>query len=151
MKNLKPSLAEATVIRPFIPLDLNFIANSWSNQIKKHLPFSSWTDDQFREHVRVLMVPFLNPKTCFVLADKAEEGLILSWLCGSIIQQDTPIGVLHFGYTKSSHRNLGYFSALYEQAFGNLPVFCSHYTPNMERHHKEWGYRPNPYLTFLCL
>lgn len=148
MKNLKPSLAEATVIREFTSPDLSFIVNSWSNQIKKHPPFSMWGDEEFREHTKTYVVPLVRRGKVLILADKIMPDLILSWICGSTLDGQ---GVLHFGYTKSNHRGLGYFSALYSLVFENKPVVCTEWTPNMARHIANWNYRPDPYITHRCL
>lgn len=129
------------IIREYKQLDEDFVCNSW---LESYRPCERKMRDSvfFDNHRKVVMATMRSAETRIAALAESPD-VVIGWLCAS------PLGVLHYAYTKKPFRSWGIFSTL--AATFNLPANTSftHSTPKFDkfRARAPWcDYSYNPYL-----
>lgn len=84
-------------VRPYRPLDEDFIYHSWLSSIDHHIPGA-------KKAVRRLIDHCISEKTVYVACSEDDEDHIVGWLAYG---DDFSFPVLHFVFVKKKLRNAG--------------------------------------------
>ncbi len=136
-------------IRDCGPADLNFIAANWARSTRPLEPFSSWSDEEFRRHMRRMMDWLVSDAAAIAIAacNPEEPTQLYGVLVGGL--DGTDRYVLHLLYVRKPWRRQRMASRLLRVAFprvGELPIFYTQPAKAARYHRERWRLCFHPWL-----
>lgn len=113
MQVVKTSSGIHIALRSMRDADLPFVMRAIMMQMRKAVPFRSWTNEQISQHRIEVVEPLIAGLPPIIACHKEDPGVLLGLICFQAPD------VLHFLYVKERFRRIGVADALMARAFGS--------------------------------